>query len=81
MSAGVSEEITDTMDQSDAKPHPETPAPPQRESGGDAMKPASPSALPDGVTASAITQYRVGPYTYTSLDDALAEHKRQNKND
>ena len=69
------------MDHSRAKPQPETTATRQRASEGDAMKAASPSALPDGVTASAITQYRVGPYTYTSLDDALAEHKRQNKND
>jgi hypothetical protein len=36
-------------------------------------------ALPDGVTATAMTQYRVGPYSYTNLDDALAEHRRQTR--
>jgi len=68
------------MDQSRAEPNPETPATRQWESEGGSMKPAAPTALHDGVTASTITQYRVGSYTYTSLDDALAEHKRRNKN-
>ncbi|MCK0099648.1 hypothetical protein MWU38_09660 [Qipengyuania sp. S6317L1] len=68
------------MDHSRAEPNPETPATRQWESERGSMKPAAPSALPDGVTASTITQYRVGSYTYTSLDDALAEHRRQNKN-
>lgn len=33
--------------------------------------------LPDGVTAVNTVQYKVGPYTYSNLDDALAEHRRQ----
>ena len=74
-------ERTDTMDHSRAEPRPERPATREWESEGGSMKPASPSALPVGVTASTITQYRVGSYTYTNLDDALAEHKRQNKDD
>ncbi|WP_268888711.1 hypothetical protein [Erythrobacter rubeus] len=37
-------------------------------------------SLPEGISAVSVTHYRVGSYTYTSLDDALAEHKRQNKN-
>lgn len=33
--------------------------------------------LPDGIVAVAATHYIVGPYRYTSLDDAFAEHRRQ----
>ena len=33
--------------------------------------------LPDGVIAETVTQYRVGPYRYTSLADALAQYRRQ----
>lgn len=33
--------------------------------------------LPDGVIAVNAVQYKVGPYTYSNLDDALAEHRRQ----
>ena len=68
------------MDQSDAKPHPETPATRQWENEGGSMG-SRPAPLPEGILAVSVTHYRVGPYTYTSLDDALAEHKRQNKND
>lgn len=46
--------------------------------GGSATPIPSP-VLPEGVTAVTITQYRVGPYRYTSLDDALAEHRRQSE--
>lgn len=38
---------------------------------------ASTTALPEGVTAETVTRYRVGPYRYTSLADALAQHRRQ----
>lgn len=31
------------------------------------------TGLPDGIVAVAITHYRVGPYTYTTLADAAAE--------
>lgn len=34
--------------------------------------------LPEGVIAVNTVQYKVGPYTYSNLDDALAEHRRQN---
>ena len=33
--------------------------------------------LPDGVIAVNTVQYKVGPYTYSNLDDALAELRRQ----
>lgn len=46
--------------------------------GGSATPIPSP-VLPEGVTAVTITQYRVGPYRYSSLDDALAEHRRQSE--
>lgn len=49
------------------------------ENEGGSVKPIPSSVLPEGVTAVTVTQYRVGPYTYTSLDDALAEHKRLHK--
>lgn len=39
----------------------------------------TPPVLPQGITAMTITQYRVGQYTYTSLDHALAEYQRQHK--
>ena len=72
--------ITDTMDQSDAKPHPETPATRQWENEGGSMNSRG-ASLPEGISAVSVTHYRVGSYTYTSLDDALAENRRQNKND
>lgn len=47
------------------------------ESEGGALGPQHKTAsLPDGVTAVAVTHYRVGLYTYTNLDDAMAEHRR-----
>lgn len=73
-------ETTETMDQSDAMPHPETPAIRQWENEGGSMN--SHGVLPpEGISAVSVTHYRVGSYTYMSLEDALAEHKRQNKND
>jgi hypothetical protein len=33
--------------------------------------------LPDGIVVVTATHYIVGPYRYTSLEDALAEHRRQ----
>jgi len=74
------EETTETMDQRNAKPHPETPATRQWENEGGSMNSRGVS-LPEGVSAVSVTHYRVGSYTYTSLDDALAEHRRQCKND
>lgn len=49
------------------------------ENEGGSVKPAPSPVLPEGVIAVTVTQYRVGPYIYTSLDDALAEHRRQCK--
>lgn len=34
--------------------------------------------LPEGVIAVNTVQNKVGPYTYSNLEDALAEHSRQN---
>ncbi len=47
----------------------------ENEGGSVKSEPAPP--LPDGITPVTVIQYRVGPYTYSRLDDALAEHKRQ----
>jgi hypothetical protein len=44
--------------------------------GGALAQPAS-TELPEGVTAVTVTHYRVGPYTYTNLDDAMAQYRRQ----
>jgi hypothetical protein len=49
------------------------------ENEGGSVKPTASSALPEGVTSVTVTQYRVGPYTYSSLDDAMAEHRRRQK--
>ena len=47
------------------------------ESDGGSIAGSPDIALPDGVIAITVTQYRVGPYIYTSLEDALAQHRRQ----
>ena len=47
------------------------------ESEGGALESPDRPVLPDGVTAIAVTHYRVGQYTYTNLDDAMAEYQRQ----
>ena len=44
---------------------------------GGALAPGHADELPAGVTAISVTHYRVGSYTYTNLDDAMAEHRRQ----
>lgn len=44
--------------------------------GGALASPDQPM-LPDGVIAIPVTHYRVGQYTYTSLDDAMAQYRRQ----
>ncbi len=46
------------------------------ENEGGQILPAVPR-LPDGIVAVTVTHYLVGPYRYTGLDDALAEHRRQ----
>ncbi|WP_144096591.1 hypothetical protein [Croceicoccus sediminis] len=47
------------------------------ENEGGALPPRTLPPLPDGITAISVTHYRVGPYTYTNLDDAMAEYRRQ----
>jgi hypothetical protein len=52
-----------------------------RENEGSSVKSDPAPPLPHGITAAPVTQYRVGPYTYSRLDDALAEHQRQARNE
>lgn len=47
----------------------------ENEGGALAHRPSS--ELPDGITAIFIKRYRVGKYTYTNLNDAMAEYRRQ----
>jgi hypothetical protein len=35
------------------------------------------ATLPDGITSHLIREYKVGPYRYTDLDQAIAELERQ----
>lgn len=44
---------------------------------GGGLGPSQRDPLPDGVIAVTTVQYRVGPYSYSTLDDALAEHRRR----
>ena len=44
--------------------------------GGALAQPASPE-IPEGILAVTVTHYRVGPYKYTSLADAMAQYRRQ----
>lgn len=47
------------------------------ESEGGSLAPRKISTLPDGVIPVPVTHYRVGPYTYTNLDDAMDQYRRQ----
>ena len=47
------------------------------ESEGGSLEPQSPPSLPEGIIAVTSVHYRVGPYSYSRLEDALAEHGRQ----
>ncbi|MEB3416638.1 hypothetical protein VCJ71_11210 [Alteriqipengyuania sp. WL0013] len=47
------------------------------ENEGGAVAAHSSPELPEGVIAITSVSYRVGPYTYARLKDALAEHRRQ----
>ncbi|MDR7101692.1 hypothetical protein J2X37_000852 [Croceicoccus sp. BE223] len=47
------------------------------ENEGGALNAPDPSPLPDGVVAVTSVRYRVGYYSYSKLEDALAEHARQ----
>lgn len=47
------------------------------ESEGGALEPNPALTLPEEVIAVTSVHYRVGPYSYARLEDALAEHRRQ----
>ena len=47
------------------------------ESEGGALATHENASLPDEVIPIAVTHYRVGSYTYTNLDDAMAEYRRR----
>jgi len=47
------------------------------ESEGGSLAPQESVELPQGISASTVTHYRVGPYSYTNLDDAMAQYNRQ----
>ncbi|NVE94765.1 hypothetical protein [Altererythrobacter lutimaris] len=49
------------------------------ENEGGSLKPHPPTPLPDGIIAVTSAHYRVGPYSYSKLDDAFAEHRRQSR--
>ena len=44
---------------------------------GGALKPMPAPTMPEGIVAVTSVNYRVGPYSYARLEDALAEHRRQ----
>lgn len=56
---------------------PDQPGTGEWESEGGSLKPRPPTSLPDGIIAVTSVHYRVGPYSYSKLDDAFAEHRRQ----
>ena len=64
------------MDRKPDKPPAETAATCRWESEGGSVRSAK-TQLPEGIVAVSVTHYRVGPYSYTNLDDAMAEHRRQ----
>ncbi len=47
------------------------------ESEGGSLNPNAATRLPDGIIAVTSSHYKVGPYSYSKLEDALAEHSRQ----
>ena len=56
---------------------PDQPGTGEWESEGGSLEPQSPTSLPEGIIAVTSVHYRVGPYSYSRLEDALAEHGRQ----
>lgn len=67
------------MGQTPEAPIGKTEATRELENEGGSVKSEQAPQLPDGITAVTVIQYRVGPYTYARLDDALAEHQRQSE--
>ena len=47
------------------------------ENEGGTVHPHTPTTLPDGIVAVTSVNYLVGPYRYSRLEDALAEHGRR----
>lgn len=77
----VMKEATDKMNEKDAKPvSKKTPATRQWESEGGSLS-SREESLPEGILAVSVAHYRVGKYSYTNLDDAVAEHRRQLSDD
>ena len=73
----VMKEATDNMNENDAEPvSKETHSTRQWESEGGSLS-SREAPLPEGILAVSVTHYRVGRYSYTNLDDAVAEHRRQ----
>lgn len=64
------------MNDNDTEPAPGTPATRQWESEGGSLS-SHEESLPEGILAVSVTHYRVEKYSYTNLDDAMAEHRRQ----
>lgn len=73
-------EATDKMGQESDEPAPQTPATRQWESQGISLNSCH-ASLPEGILAISVTHYQVGKYSYTNLDDAMAEHRRQSGSD
>ncbi|VVS99123.1 hypothetical protein [Erythrobacter sp. EC-HK427] len=48
----------------------------QWESEGGALKPGMPIPVPEAILAVTTVQYRVGPYSYSRLEDAMAQLER-----
>lgn len=63
------------MNDNDADSAPETPATHQWESEGGSLT-SRQEPLPEGILAVSVTHYRVGKYSYTNLEDAMAEYRR-----
>ena len=49
----------------------------QWESEGGALKPDMPNPVPEAILAVTTVQYHVGPYSYSRLEDAMAQVERQ----
>lgn len=56
---------------------PDQPGTGEWESEGGSLKADPAAQLPEGIVAVPSVQYRVGPYSYARLEDAMAELDRQ----
>lgn len=61
------------MSMPSSKANTEQPGTGEWESEGGSMKPDPVAQLPEGIIAVSSVQYRVGPYSYARLEDAVAE--------